>query len=112
AAIAVDAAPVAPVAPPVDAAVARLPIASPGTADAARHLAAAEDARRTANHLRQIAEADAALRADPHSRRARFLLADGLIDSGDFDRGCKYLHELGRNSEAQARARKAGCPSE
>jgi serine/threonine protein kinase len=83
----------------------------PQNTEAAKHLAAAEDAKRAAKTLRQIAEADAALRADPRNTRARFLLADGLLISGDLDRGCKYLRDLGRNSTALARARSAGCPS-
>jgi cytochrome c-type biogenesis protein CcmH/NrfG len=59
-----------------------------------------------------VIKADAALQLDPRNTRARMLLADGLIASGDLDRGCKYLHELGRNPTARARARQAGCPAD
>jgi hypothetical protein len=81
-------------------------------AEVARHLANAEAARREGRWLVQIPEADAALQADPHNVRARFLLGDGLISTGDLDHGCKYLHELGRNPIAVARAHAAGCPSD
>lgn len=83
-----------------------------GNAEAMRHVVAAEEAMRTGNRLRQIAEADAALRTDPHNLRARYLLGDGLIATGDLDRGCKYLRDLGRNPTARARARQAGCPGD
>jgi len=79
-------------------------------AAAATHLARAEQALRAGNRLRQLAEADLALRADPHSVRAKYLLADALIQTGDLDRGCAYLRALGRNPQAVARARAARCP--
>ena len=82
-----------------------------GNPEVARHLAAAEEARHAGKALRQIAEADAALKADPRNTRARFLLADGLILAGDLDNGCKYLRELGRNPLATARGHQAGCPT-
>jgi serine/threonine-protein kinase len=78
---------------------------------AAAHVAAAEAARTAGNRLRQLAEADAALQADPRNVRARFLAADALIASGDLDRGCKYLRDLGKNPTAMARAQQAGCPT-
>ena len=84
------------------------PIANP---EATKHLGAAEEAKRAGKTLRQIAEADAALHADPRNVRARFLLADGLLVSGDLDRGCRYLRDLGKNASAVARAHSAGCPS-
>ncbi|TMQ13869.1 MAG: hypothetical protein E6J91_17140 [Deltaproteobacteria bacterium] len=86
------------------------PLRDPETEE---HLRAAEEAYR--DHLaplRQLAEADAVLRADPRSVRARFLLADALLRSGDFDRGCKYLAEIKRLTVARARARAAGCPDD
>jgi eukaryotic-like serine/threonine-protein kinase len=76
---------------------------------AAEHLRSAEIALRAGNHLKQVAEAHLALIADPRSARARYLLGDALIKSGDLDRGCAYLHELTRNRAARARARAAGC---
>jgi serine/threonine-protein kinase len=79
--------------------------------EATAHLAAAEQARTAGNHLRQLAEADAALQADPRNVRARFLFADALIASGDLDRGCKYLRDLGKNPTARERSRQAGCPT-
>jgi serine/threonine-protein kinase len=119
---------VVPDAAPADAAVAQHPSesdASPAAgssapvrpapprtrtkAEIARLLAEAESAQKAGNRLRQITRADAVLRLDPRNARAKLLLADGLIASGDHDRGCKYLHELGRNTAARARARQAGC---
>jgi hypothetical protein len=81
--------------------------------EAEAHLRAAEDAfRDNLPPLRQLAEADAALRADPRSVRAKFLLADALLRSGDLDRGCKYLAEIKRVAAARARGRAAGCPGD
>jgi serine/threonine-protein kinase len=74
------------------------------------HLKAAEEAMKQGNRLRQLAEADLALQADPRSARAKYLLADALIKGGDLDRGCAYLRELGRNPLALARASAAKCP--
>ncbi len=99
--------------PPVDART-RVPASPPRprvNAEAAAHVAAAETARRAGNRHRQLAEADAALQADPRNVRARFLAGDALIASGDLDRGCKYLRDLGKNPSAVARAQQAGCPT-
>jgi serine/threonine-protein kinase len=74
------------------------------------HLKAAEQAMKDGNRLKQLAEADFALQADPKSVRARYLLADALIKGGDLDRGCAYLRQLGRNPLAAARASVAKCP--
>jgi len=76
---------------------------------AEEHLRNAEEALQRDNSLRQLAEADLALRADPHSVRARFLLGDALIKSGDLDHGCKYLHAIAQLAAARDRARAAGC---
>ncbi len=73
------------------------------------HLEAAEEAAAQGNRLRQLAEADLALRMDPRSGRAKYLLGDALVATGDLDRGCKYLLALTRDSRAQQRARAAGC---
>ena len=80
------------------------------TSPAAEHLRAAEDALKQNNRLRQLAEADLALQADPRNVRAKYLLADALIKGGDLDRGCAYLRQLGRNPLALARASVANCP--
>ena len=112
----------APVAVMLDAGVAGAPIdagvrgasgkpATPTNPVVAAHVAAAEEAQRAGNRLRQLAEADAALQADPRNVRARLLFADALIASGDLDRGCKHLRDLGRNPTARQRARQAGCPT-
>ena len=91
---------------PIDAG-SRLP---PRNMEAATHLKNAEAAVRAGNRLGQLAEADLALKADPRSVRAKYLLADALIQGGDLDRGCKYLRALGRNPLAVARASSANCP--
>ena len=75
-------------------------------------IAESEEAKRAQNYLRQIAKADAALAADPHSTRARFLLVDGLIATDQFSMACKYLRDLKKNPMAQARARAAKCPTD
>jgi len=80
--------------------------------EVAKLIEEAEGAKRARNLVRWVMKADAALQLDPRNVRARFLLADGLIASGDLDRGCKYLHELGRNPTARARANQAGCPAD
>jgi serine/threonine protein kinase len=91
---------------PIDAGN-RLP---PRNMEAATHLKKAEAAVRAGNRLGQLAEADLALKADPRNVRAKYLLADALIQGGDLDRGCKYLRALGRNPLAVARAKSAKCP--
>ncbi|HMG20779.1 MAG TPA: hypothetical protein VK607_05660, partial [Kofleriaceae bacterium] len=80
--------------------------------EAEAHLRDAEAAFQANQPLRQLAAADLALRADPRSVRARYLLGDALIKSGDLDNGCKYLATLKRVSPARERARAAGCPSD
>lgn len=79
------------------------------TAVVTEHLRNAEEAFRAGNIIRQIAEADLALRDDPRNVRARYLVGDGLIKTGDLDRGCRYLRALKRNPVARDRARAAGC---
>ena len=80
--------------------------------DVARMIGEAELAQKAGNRLKQIAMADAALQLDPRNSRAKFLLADGLLATGDRDRGCKYLRDLGKNPTARSRATQAGCPSD
>jgi serine/threonine-protein kinase len=80
--------------------------------DIARHLASAEEAGLQRRWLVELAEADAVLQIDPHNARALLLAADAELGSGDLPHGCKYLHELGRNSAARARAHQAGCPGD
>jgi serine/threonine protein kinase len=81
-------------------------------AAAEEHLRNAESALRENNLLKQLVEADLALRADRRNVRARYLLGDALIKNGDLDRGCAYLRVLGGNRLAQQRAQAAGCPSD
>jgi thioredoxin-like negative regulator of GroEL len=109
AAASIDAAP-----PPVDAGVDARPsqVIPVHNIVAEQHLAAAEEAKRSNNRIGQLVEAKAAFEADPRSVRARFLLADALLEGGDLDRGCKHLRALGKNPAAQARARAAGCPTD
>ena len=78
---------------------------------AKQHLDLAEEALRTNNRLRQLAEADLALKADPRNVRAKYLLGDALIKGGDLDRGCGYLAALGHNPLAMSRAAAAKCPA-
>jgi serine/threonine-protein kinase len=112
--IPVDARHAIPAAPPTPlravpaihaAAPARNPVAD-------EHLRSAEEAYQSNLQLKQLAEADLALRADPRSIRARFLLGDALTKAGDLDRGCAYLRALKRYQPALDRARAAGCPGD
>jgi serine/threonine protein kinase len=96
-------------APPVPSSHGPAPVRN---ARAEEHLRNAEDAFRRNNQLKQLAEADLALRADPRSVRAKYLLGDALLKGGDLDRGCAYLHALKRNQVAHDRARAAGCPDD
>jgi serine/threonine-protein kinase len=80
--------------------------------DLARHITAAEEAGRNHKWLTELSEADAALQLDPHNVRATLLAAEAELGSGDLDHGCKYLHQLGRNAIARARAHQAGCPGD
>lgn len=104
----IDAAPAAPPAP-ADAHVARPP---PAANPAAEHLKNAEEAARSGNLLRQLSEADLALRADPRNMRAKYLLADALLSSNDLEKGCAYLRQLAHYPPARSRAQAAGCPSD
>jgi serine/threonine-protein kinase len=108
--------PTAPVAPPTTpirvSVPPRNPVAEGRLRDAEEHLRNAEDGFQTANLLKQLAEADLALRANPRSIRARFLLGDALIKTGDLDRGCANLHAVRRYAPAHDRARAAGCPGD
>ena len=73
-----------------------------------RHLEAARAAQRAGNRLRQLAEADLALRLAPRNKTARYLVGDALLGAGD-RAGCKYLRQAGL-AAARARADAAGCP--
>jgi len=81
-----------------------------GGAEIAIHLRAAEQARTAGNHLRQLAEADAAHQLDPRNLRARYLLGDALLATGDTANGCRYLRSARRLAEA--RKALAGCPAD
>ncbi|MBL8621043.1 MAG: serine/threonine protein kinase [Myxococcales bacterium] len=118
-AAALDAAAAAPAvdaAAPVDAGVdAPTPAAidagaprPPSDDRAAAHVEAALAAHRAGNRLRQLAEADAALRLAPRNKTARYLVGDALLGAGD-RAGCKYLRQAGIPA-ARARADAAGCP--
>ncbi|HEX7841942.1 MAG TPA: hypothetical protein VF469_30940, partial [Kofleriaceae bacterium] len=99
--------------PPHDPPVAQHPVhaaapAHPSAAD--EYLRAAEDAFQGGNVLRQFTQAEFALRASPRSVRARYLVGDALLKSGDLDRGCNYLAPIQHVPAARERARAAGCP--
>lgn len=74
-----------------------------------QHLAAADAARQAGKWMKQIEEAHAALSLDPKNVKATLLLSDGLIRENDIPTACKYLHALGKNPLAQAKAKSAGC---
>jgi serine/threonine-protein kinase len=103
----------APAPPPVE-----IPDAAPRSVDRqhsavdpalARHIAAAESARKQKRWLKVIAEADQALRLDTEHQRAAFLMGEAQLASGDKANGCRYLRRVGRRWRASALARKAGC---
>jgi eukaryotic-like serine/threonine-protein kinase len=113
----VDAAAVVPRAPddaaaPPAPADARAPTPPRPSSTAQEHLKNAEEAARSGNLLRQLSEADLALRADPRNLRAKYLLADALLLSGDLEKGCGYLRQLTRYPPARSRAKAAGCPTD
>jgi serine/threonine-protein kinase len=108
---------------PVDAAVvARSPDAGTGrkpkeTKDEIdpeyeKHLKAAEAGRRSGNRLKQLAEAQAALKIDPKATRARFLMGEALLETGDVGNGCKYLRQAKRLREAKAILTSGRCPAD
>jgi len=78
----------------------------------ARHLAEAERARRAGNRLRQLAEADAALERDARHVRARFLMGEALLETGDVANGCRYLRSAKRIAEARALLASGRCPAD
>ncbi len=77
----------------------------------AKHLAAAEAARRGGNRLRQLAEADAALNRSPKHARARFLMGEALLETGDVANGCRYLRAAKAIREARSLL-SSRCPSD
>jgi hypothetical protein len=84
---------------------------TPATATARRvrsHIASADRARRAGNRLKQMAEADSALRLDPDSREAAYLFGDVLVHS-DKARGCKHLRQARRLRKARQAFEAAGC---
>ncbi|MBV8755918.1 MAG: protein kinase [Deltaproteobacteria bacterium] len=104
----IDAAPVLDAAP-ADAAVAVVPTRPHANPAVDQHIAAADQARQAGKWMKQIEEAHAALSLDPKNVKATLLLADGLIRENDIPTACKYLHALGKNPLAQAKAKSAGC---
>jgi eukaryotic-like serine/threonine-protein kinase len=109
-----------PISPSVDAAVAidaGVPRRDAGTKKAgpnpevAKMLAEGESLRKS-NPLKAMAIADAVLQLEPRNARAKLLIADVLLASGDRDNGCKHLRDLGKNPTARARATQAGCPTD
>ncbi|HVK78369.1 MAG TPA: protein kinase [Kofleriaceae bacterium] len=110
-----------PVAAPVaatDAATAAGPSGPPDRSDRgaaraaelARKLDAADAARRGGKRLKQIAYAHEALEIDPRNQRARYLLGDALVATGDQANGCKYLRSATRIAAARELVRSAACP--
>ena len=98
----------------VDAAVPTEAAPRPAVRDTSEldgHLAAAEHARRAGNSLKQLAEANLALDVDPRSAKARYLMGDALVTTGDLANGCRYLRGARRLPAAAARATAAGCPA-
>ncbi len=59
-------------------------------------LAAAEAAYRAKKYVKQLVEANAALRFEPKNRRAAFLAGDALIKSGDKVRACRFFKRSSR----------------
>ncbi len=76
---------------------------------AREHIAAARAAQRESNNLRQLTQADLALKLAPRDPEALFLLGDAQLNANDM-RGCRTLARLGSSAKARARAAKAGCP--
>jgi aminoglycoside phosphotransferase (APT) family kinase protein len=80
--------------------------------EAGRHLAAAEAARRAGKALTQLAEADAALALEPGNVRARYLVGDALLVSGDTPRACAEFARIPRYAAARKAMESVGCPSD
>ena len=98
---------VADAALPIDAGVVRPPRHNEQVVEAIRN---AEEGLKTNNVLKQMGQADLALRLDPRNARARYLFADALIKDGQLPKGCAQLRLLGRSTMAVRRAKAAGCP--
>ena len=71
-------------------------------------LDAALAAQRAGQRLRQLTQADAALRRAPRNKTARWLVGDAMVGAGDL-RGCTYLRQSGLPA-ARKRADAAACP--
>jgi hypothetical protein len=105
-----DAAPVADAVPDAGAAPVAVPAPHAPTSPAASHIAAAQEARAAHNYIKQLTEADLAVRKDPHNAEARFLLGDALLAGGDIQNGCQYLRSVKRLPKARAAMAAASCP--
>ncbi len=106
----IDAGPLDAAPPPLDAARPR-----PATLDRTAPdpeltalLDAALAAHRAGQRLRQLTQADAALRRAPRNKTARWLVGDAMVGAGDL-RGCTYLRQSGLPA-ARKRADAAACP--
>lgn len=75
---------------------------------ARKHVAAAAAAQRAGNVIRQLTEAEFALRLAPRDPKALLLAGDALLRSGDLAKGCRYLARV-KTAAGQARAQEAGC---
>lgn len=117
---ALDAAPASPPRPPAAPVDARrrpsvadaAPRPDAPRSEAATHLAAAEAARRAGKALTQLAEADAALALEPGNTRARYLVGDALLASGDTPRACAEFARIPRYAAARKAMESVGCPSD
>ncbi len=77
-----------------------------------QHLADFADAKRTGNVLKELAAAQLAFKADPHSTRARLAFAEALIATQNNAEACKQLIQLPVSQAVTALRRSAGCGSD
>jgi hypothetical protein len=101
----------APPPPAVDAAVivrrdAGPPPPDPKTTELARHLAAARGA---SNALKELVEAEAALKLEPGNVLAHYYKGDALLKENNQD-GCQILAGIKGFQPAKRRLAEAGCP--
>ncbi len=77
----------------------------------ARHLAAAEAARRANNWLKVIVEANQALEIEPTDRRAAYLMGEAQLKSGEKTIGCQFLRRAKRYRPARTLYDSSACDS-
>ena len=84
----------------------------PHNAELDQHLADFAAAKQSGNVLKELAAAQLALKADPHSVRAKLAFAEALVATQNTTEACKQLRQLPSSAPVAALMRSASCGSD